>query len=549
MTSGIEDSLRLMQTGAVPEAVAIAEALASDPESRPDALQLLSMAAAHDGDADKALSLLGQAVAEDPDNVERRFNYAAMALDLGSTDIAVEEFSTVAESVPQDPAAHTLLGNALTKAGRFEEAVSAQEKAVSLAPTHPGLWANLAHAYLAWGKLEAADAGNEHALTLGPKEPELHFNVASTKVLKGDLEAAVRSFQTTIELDPRHARAHTSLGVVMRTLGHLEAGLASQEHAMTLYPESIDVRWNLALSYLFHGRYEEGWPLYEARRERDPQLGREGFGIPWDGRPQFDETLVIEREQGLGDTIMNARFLRRAKERVGRLILRCQSVLCPLLEESLDAPGVIIAPFELEPYPGLYAPMMSLPYLLGQGRDLLTDQGPYLTASPTRVAEWAQRLGPKSRPRIGLVWQGNPGFKADSKRSIPIEAFRPLLEQPDIEVISLQQRHGLEQLDALPVHLRPRELEGPVDQDGAFLDTAAVMMNLDFVVTSDTAPAHLSGAMGVPTALVLGHHPDWRWGQGPEAWYATVKGFNQVTSGEWKSPVEAAAAFVKDQLG
>ncbi|MEL6188474.1 MAG: hypothetical protein AAFU79_27950, partial [Myxococcota bacterium] len=277
-------------------------------------------------------------------------------------------------------------------------------------------------------------------------------------------------------------------------------------------------------------------------------LGREGFGLPWDGQPT-EATVVIEREQGLGDTLMFARFLAEAKTRVGRLIFRAQERLVPFLRESLQIDGIEIEPFQLEPWPGTYAPLMSLPHLLGGSVSRQPIDIPYLKVTEARIEDGARRLGPRTRPRIGLVWQGNPGHVRDRSRSIPVEHLRPLLEQPDFEFWSLQSVHGLDQLEALPDELRPRTLEGPVDVDGAFLDTAAVMMNLDLVVSIDSAPVHLAGALGVPAALLLAAFPDWRWGQGANTWYPTVETFSAPSAGDWRGAVALLLADLEARFG
>jgi Flp pilus assembly protein TadD len=535
----VEDSLRLLEAGSVAEAAAICEGLCADPEQGPDALHVLGVIAAHEGAPERAMTLLAEAVDRDPENVERRFNLGALALDLGSADIAVEHLSAVAAATPGEPGAHAQLGLALARAERFEDAVAAHEKAVALAPEDARLWSNLANAYLDWGKIEAAVAGHDHAARLDPSDADLHFNHGRALARADDLEAARVALRRALELDPEHARARTTLGVVLRAAGDAAAGRAEQERAFSASPLEPDVRWNLALARLHDGAWAEGWPLYEARRERLPRLAREGRGEAWGGAARPGETLVVESEQGLGDTLMFARFLAGARARVGRVVLHCQESLTPFLAESLDVEGVEVAPMPAEPCRGLYAPIMSLPFLLGA--EVGVDR-PYLRPSPARAAAWAERLGEKTRPRVGLVWQGNPRYRGDADRSAPLDAFRPLLELEGVEVLSLQQVHGLEQLDALPV--RPRMLEG-VDAEGAFLDTAAIMASLDLVVTTDTAPAHLAGAIGVPAALVLSARPDWRWGQGPEAWYPRMQAFRQPALGDWSGAVEAVLEHVR----
>ncbi|MBX2811390.1 MAG: tetratricopeptide repeat protein [Myxococcales bacterium] len=548
MTLNIEDSMRLMSEGHTDEAIAIASRFESHPTHGPDALHILGVAAAQNGQTEQALDFMYRAVAADPNNIERRLNYGTVALEVGATDTAIRELEQVIPFRTQDPEVITIWGNALQHAGRFEEAITAHEQAINMLPTHPVLWSNLACTYLAWGRLEAAAAGYEYALKLDPNVAELHYRLGATRVLQGSPAAACTAYRKTLDLDPNHARARTSLGVVLRSLGNLDEGFQEQERAYQTAPEDIDVRWNLAVSSLFHGRWTSGWALYEARREREPQLGREGFGIPWTGDIDMDATLVVEREQGYGDIFMFSRFIERAAQRVKKLVFRCPPRLCPLMQQGLRTPeNVTIEPFELVPHAGLYAPIMSLPHLLDLGDTLLSQ--PYLQAPWDRVQMWGHRLGPKTRAlRIGLAWQGNPDFPRDQLRSIPLADLHPILSLENVEVVNLQLVDGLEQLADCPAHLCPRQLGPDVDTDGAFLDTAAIIHHLDLVVSVDSAIAHLAGAMGIPTLLLLHEVPDWRWGQGSEIWYKSLKSFRQREPGQWASAVQAATTHIQNLL-
>lgn len=533
-----------MAAGDSHSAASIAALLKTHPDHGPDALHILGVAAAQQGDRDDALDFMLRAVNADPNNIERRLNYGAMALELGATEVALRELEQVVKTLDNNASVLTLWGDALSQAGRYEEAINAQEKALNLVPNHPKLWANLANIYLAWGKLEAAEAGHCHAVSISPSDPDLHYQLGGTRVQLGQLEAAEDAYRQAISLDPHHAKAHTSLGVLLRIKGEADAALDAHKTAYEIAPEDVDVRWNLGVSSLYHGQWEAGWALYEARRERKPQVNREGFGVPWNGDPHPEATLVIEREQGFGDLFMFCRFLDQAAERVGQLIFRCHENLYPLMKQALRSTRVEVAPFELKPYSGLYAPLLSLPHLLGLGGHV--QSAPYLEAPADRVEAWGQRLGPPTKKlRVGLVWQGNPGFAQDKYRSIPLKNFAPLLALKEIDVISLQQTHGLEQLAACPPQFRPRSLGDDVDAEGAFLDTAAIFKHLDLLVTIDSAAVHLAGAMGIPCALLLRDVPDWRWGQGAQTWYDSVTPFAQNTNGNWSHPINALTEYVR----
>ncbi len=231
------------------------------------------------------------------------------------------------------------------------------------------------------------------------------------------------------------------------------------------------------------------------------------------------------------------RFAGLARERVGEVVLQVNSVLVPLLE-GFDGADQVISAADPEPDCDLAAPLMSLPYLLGLGGAVTPVAGPYLRADPDLVQGWRAKLAGDSRVRVGLVWQGNPSFAADHLRSIPLCAYEPVLRTPGVRFMSLQKHHGLEQLADLSADLGLENLGEQLDENTApFCDTAALMMSLDLVITSDTSVAHLAGALGVPAWVALPAIPDWRWELSGEQsrWYPSLRLFRQQQAGDWDS--------------
>ena len=203
----------------------------------------------------------------------------------------------------------------------------------------------------------------------------------------------------------------------------------------------------------------------------------------------------------------------------------------------------------VEPPTGLYAPLLSLPHLLEKGSKLEPQSVPYITVKEERIELWKQRLNKEqdARPCVGLVWQGNPHFPADKTRSVALHKFLPILQLQGVRFISLQQVHGTEQLVTIEEQYRPEIFEN-IDQEGAFLDTAAIMKNLDLMVSVDSAPLHLAGAMGIQTAALIQAVPDWRWGQGLKSWYPTLQGFQQFERGDWTGAIEQLRSHLISQF-
>jgi hypothetical protein len=281
------------------------------------------------------------------------------------------------------------------------------------------------------------------------------------------------------------------------------------------------------------GDFARGWPEFLWRwkcRDYPPH----GYQLPlWDGAPLDGATILLHAEQGLGDTLQLIRFAPLVQQRGARFVLHCPPPLLPLLSRS---PGIdaLVSQDEPPPAASCRAALMDLPALLGTTLDSLPAEVPYLFTDARLVDHWRSRLSAESGFHVGLNWQGNPRYRGDRERSIPLAHFAPLAALPGVRLWSLQKQHGLEQLAAarFPVVDLGSQLD---EQQGAFVETAAVMQALDLVVTSDTATAHLAGGLGVPVWLVLQYSPDWRWFWDTDhsPWYPTMRVFRQEARGDW----------------
>jgi hypothetical protein len=264
----------------------------------------------------------------------------------------------------------------------------------------------------------------------------------------------------------------------------------------------------------------------------------------WQGEALAGRTLLVQAEQGLGDTIQFARFvpfLARC-EQEAQIIFQVQSSLRDLLTTLPGNLTIVGQGSGLPPFDVVCA-VQSLPRLLGTRADVIANSVPYLSADPARVAAWRDRLGPGGF-RVGISWQGNPVSPAIG-RSIPLAAFAPLSKVPGVRLVSLQKHVGLEQLTGLPPGFAVETLGEDFDRSpGAFLDTAAVMHSLELVIVSDSAVAHLAGALGRPGWVALPHVPDWRWmlDRSDSPWYPTMRLYRQPVRGDWASVFARIAA-------
>jgi hypothetical protein len=285
-----------------------------------------------------------------------------------------------------------------------------------------------------------------------------------------------------------------------------------------------------------------GWDDYESRfADKLHSIWRPDVSAAkWNGEPLRDKTLLVFTEQGYGDSVQFIRFLRPLLERGARITVLADphmhrilaTIGGPIIWASQVGEGAIFD-FQIA--------LMSIPRVLGIRPDTVPARVPYLVAEPARIAKWRERIG-RHGLKVGICWQGNPAGARG--RAVPLKEFAPLLKVPGVRLISLQKYHGLEQIDRLVSEV-PVETLGPDFDEWPhlFLDAAGAMASLDVVVTSDTAIAHLAGALARPVCIALKRVPDWRWlMEGTSsAWYPTARLFRQAKAGQWRPVFEEIA--------
>jgi tetratricopeptide (TPR) repeat protein len=506
--------LRLAEQGRTAEAVAVFEQAAQAQPRSARARHNLGIALAQLGRHAEAVAALEEALRLRPDYAEACFNLGNALRELGRADEAIARFRQALQLRSDHANAANNLGLTLTEAGRAAEAVEPLRQAVALQPGMKEGQNNLGLAYADLGRFAEAEA----------------------------------CYQTALRLDPGYVEAHTNLGSACKEQGRLEEGLVCYQQALWLEPESPVAHYNRALAWLQQGDYERGWLEYEWRWRRRQARPRHTSQPRWEGSPLAGRTILLWREQGLGDTIQFVRYAALVSRQGGRVVVECPACLVPLLSRC---PGIDVLVTENQPLPQLdvQAPLLSLPALLKTTLASVPALVPYLHAEPERVTAWRTRLGARRAFRVGVVWQGNPYFRGDRHRSFPLASLAPLAAVEGVQLVSLQKEHGLEQLRAergFPITV----LEGLDASGGAFVDTAAVMRCLDLVVTADTAAAHVAGALGVPVWLALSRAPDWRWGLSGETtpWYPSMRLFRQGQLGDWRSVFASMATALRREV-
>ena len=447
--------------------------------------------------------------------------------------------------------AHYNLGIARRRRGRVAEAEACWRRALELKPDFAPARINLGGILLERGDAKGAEAEFRRVLAREPDSAPALINLGNALREGNDARAAVAAYRRAIALKPDIATAHSNLGLALRDLGELAESEAAYRRALELQPDYATARKDLGMLLLLKGRYREGWGEYRWRWKTRWHIRRKLPCPAWTGEDVAGKTVLLYCEQGLGDTIMFGRLATGVAARGARVVLEVQPELCRLLAGLKGAARIV--PRGNNPPPADFeAPLMDLPGILGLELATIPAQTPYLTPEPDRARRWRQWLGARPGFKLGLVWQGNPKSNAELGRSPPLAAFLPLAQIPGLRLIALQKGAGSEQLAALPTGMAVESPGEDFDSGrDAFLDSAGLMQSLDLIVSADTAPAHLAGALGRPVWVALRQTPDWRWGLDREdsPWYPTARLFRQTALGDWDGVFRRMAQALKSKLG
>ncbi|SHG04216.1 Tetratricopeptide (TPR) repeat [Kaistia soli DSM 19436] len=496
------------------------------------------------GRLDAALADYDRGLAVRSDHVPMLHNRGRLLRDLGRFDEALMSLDRAIAAAPGRADLFNSRGLTLLAAGRADQALASFDRGLAFAPADGALRLNKAKALLDLGRAGDALATLEAAQAALRTKPEFAVIEAAALFELQRYEDAAATCGRTLAAHDDHAGLWTDRGNALRECGRFDEALASYDRALAMEPQHRPALYGRGTLLLFLGRHAEGWPGFEHRRITAVWRAR-GAGTPeWDGGPLAGRTLLLHAEQGLGDTIQFVRFAADVAADGAKIIVEVPQSLRALVGTM---PGIDVrAQAEPPPMHDVHASLMSLPFLLGVGDRLGRGQVPYFTPDATRVQSWRARL-PEGPFRIGIAWQGNPRAAVDRLRSVPLDAFAPLAAVPGIELVSLQKGDGLDQLDRLPdgmeVTVLPDDFATGPD---SFMDTAAVMANLDLIVSIDSAVSHLAGALGRPLFVALKQVPEWRWGPDGEMsdWYPSARLFRQSRRGDWQELFERIASAV-----
>lgn len=531
-------------------------ALSVDPDAF-DALRNLATNQIKQGKLENALPLLERAIQLDPTAVDARLSLALTLTKTGKHEAAIPHFRTLLAADPDHRAALIGYGQCLLKETvPTDEGVTVWKRIVELHPGHAGMLNNYATVLKNTKRYPDAEAACREALVLLPDFFSVWCNLAIILAAQNRFEEACHAFDQTLLLGSRRTElnpqlplfatiseetwrefggiAGCQLAACRNFLGQTSQASDAVETALRINPHDIDSLMMKGFLHLQSGRFEQGWPLYEKRKlsKHKPRT----FPKPeWDGSPLDGRRLLIHCEQGLGDSLQFIRYANIAHALGGRIIFLSHRCLVPFLSACPYLERVIADGDPLPEY-DLHIPLMSLPHALRTTWDSVPKCVPYLYPSPSLTEQWKTRLASYTGFRIGIAWQGNPNFANDEVRRVPLKMFQSIASVPGVRLICLQQREGMEQLGDIDFELiRFENLDANA---GAFMDTAAIIQNLDLVISPCTAIPHLTGALGRPIWLAKSFAAEWRWmsdDREENPWYPTMTMFRQPKLWDWDS--------------
>lgn len=471
------------------------------------------------------------------------YNAGAALFNAGRHAEAESLFRQSAEARPGHPVIHLNHGLALKLLNRRQDALAAFEAALRADPDHPEALHQTAQLFLEAGRAADALPLLRRLIAVRPDQPGALLALGNAHMQLDDPYAAERAYRLAVAVAPHSGTEINNLGAATLSQCRLADAAPLYRRGIRLNPGSPEFHKNLGCCQLMAGDFAEGGPEYEWRERQQPWPWRRDFPgrIRWDGdSPIAGKTFLIHFEQGIGDTFQFIRYARLLRERGARVIFECQKPLKRFLT-GLPFVDTLVAHGEPLPDFDVYAPLMSLPWLCRVNPATIPADSGYLKAEPRLVAAWARRME-RHEFRIGVNWQANA-----VDRSIPLETFAAMAAIPGVRLYSLQKVAGLDHLQRLRDQLGIVDWTAELDAgpDG-FVDTAAVMTNMDLIISCDSAVNHLAGAMGLPCILVLKWLADWRWMRIPETspYYPTMRLFRMERRNDWPGVMARVAADV-----
>ena len=494
---------------------------------------------------------LKQAIKIEPSNSHALRLLGVLSFKRGSFSDALVFLNKSLEALPTDALTLSNLGILYFETGDNKKALDAFNRSIKIDPAYDEVWSNKGNVLYELKLYEEAIAHHDQAIKINPRYAEAWSNKGNILFELGLYEQAIAHHDQAIKINPRYAKAWSNKGNVLSRLGFHKDALAHFDMALSIDPHYYDAIWNKSLSLLLQGDFENGLPLYESRwhaRNISKMAGKRTFSNPvWLGHESLKgKTILLYGEQGLGDYIQFCRYSKLVADLGGNVILEAPKTLAPLME-SLEGITQIVEQGVVLPMFDYQCPLLSLPLAFKTDASSIPAEVPYLRPSSQQITKWTKKLGEKNRKRVGLAWSSVSGFRGDSDRSLLLEQFVEALPSEGIEFICLQKE--LKECDR-EFFNKYQKIKFVGEELHDFSETAALIENLDLVISTCTSIPHLSGALGKETWLLLSHSPDWRWllDREDSPWYPNTKLYRQPTRGDWSTAFKKVKLHLSESI-
>ena len=452
---------------------------------------------------DKALICYDRAIQLKPDYFEAYFNQANLLNELNFYDEAIVSYQRAAQFQPNFFAIYVNWGNTLRSLKRYDEALDSYDRAIQLKPDD-----------------------------FAP-----HNGKGNTLHELKRYDEALTAYDRAIQLKPDDFAPHNGKGNTLQDIKRYDEALTAYDRAIQLKPDSAKSYWNKSLLKLLHGEFEEGWKLYEWRRQNeDFKKNYKFYDSPlWLGKESLhNKTLLVESEQGLGDIIQFCRYIPMLLKLNARVILETPKTLTSIIK-TITGNFLVLEKGQALTNFDYHIPIMSLPFAFKTTIHNIPTSVPYLFSDKTKKEYWNKKLGKKTQPRIGLVWSGSASHKNDKNRTIPLKDLEPIVKLP-FEFHSLQKE--IREYDQTTL-FEFKQIHQHQNELNDFADTAALIEEMDLIISVDTSVAHLAGALGKDIYILLAYHPDYRWllNRKDSPWYPTCTLFRNSKNDDWSDVV------------
>jgi len=505
------------------------------------------------GKLQQAKEIYAEILACDPNNSQAWHLSGVVALQYNDPLLAAKLIAMAITLNPQEPAMYYNQALALERLGQYDEAITSYDKVILLKPDDVKAHINRGAVLKLIGKMDEAIASYNKAIAIKPDSAEAYSNRGNILAELQRWAEALESYSQAISINPRYVQAHINYANTLLSLQRLDDAILSYENALKYQPDNPSANWNLAHTLLLKGDFARGWDLYEWRWEYgDNVKHKRNFKVPvWQGLESIKgKKIFLYAEQGLGDTIQFVRYVKLVKQLGATVLLEVPKTLIKLLESNEDVDALLETGQALPEF-DLQSPLISLPKVFGTNLNSIPCAKAYLRADKDKACYWQERLGYRSRLKVGVVWSGGfrpeqtEGWAKIARRNIPLDIFAMGLNSVNADFFSLQKG------DPGESEIRNRENQywpkgnfyNYADELSDFTDTAALIENLDLVLSVDTSTAHLAAAMGKPTWLLNRYDTCWRWllDRDYSPWYDAVKLYRQSEDRHWEGVLSRVA--------